>query len=236
MGLGVAVKNPRGKAHGSAPDAVREALRRAISSGELLPGCQLRQDELAERFGTSRIPVREALRQLEAEGFVTLLPNRGAVVSDLSIDEVVELLEIRVALECHALRLAIPAMAEIDLDEARNILRAYDKEPDPAQWGAFNWRFHKALYAPCSRPRLLMMIEANYGHVGRFTRTLVSRATGKERPQREHYQLLELCSGGEVEKAVRLMREHIVQTQKTLLSAQRHAVRDGYPDGPEDSR
>lgn len=215
-----------GGVHGSTPDAVREALRRAISAGELAPGIQLRQDELAEKFGTSRIPVREALRQLEAEGFVTFLPNRGAVVSDLSIDEVIELLEIRIALECHALRLAIPAMGDIDLDDAGAILRSYDEEPDPENWGAFNWRFHKSLYAPCNRPRLLAMIEANYGHVGRFTRALVSRATGKDRPQREHYQLLEFCRDGEIEKAVRLLREHIVQTQKTLRSAQRHAARN----------
>jgi len=87
---------------------VREALRLAISLGEFAPGFQLRQDELAARFGTSRIPVREALKQLEAQGFVTFLPDRGAIVSDLSIDEVVELLEIRIALECHALRLSIP--------------------------------------------------------------------------------------------------------------------------------
>ena len=226
MKSGDVAKQRSGGIHGSTPDAVREALRRAISAGEMAPGFQLRQDDLAERFGTSRIPVREALRQLEAEGFVTFLPNRGAVVSDLSIDEVIELLEIRIALECHALRLAIPAMGDIDLDDAREILRSYDKEPDPEKWGAFNWRFHKALYAPCNRPRLLAMIEANYGHVGRFTRALVSRATGKDRPQREHYQLLEFCRGGEVEKAVRLLREHIVQTQKTLRSAQRHASRN----------
>jgi DNA-binding GntR family transcriptional regulator len=210
---------------------VSEALRRAIGSGEFAPGFQLRQDELAERFGTSRIPVREALRQLEAEGFVTFLPNRGAVVSDLSIDEVVELLEIRIALECHALRLAIPAMGDVDLDDATKILRSYDNEPAPEKWGEFNWKFHQALYAPCHRPRLLAMIEANYGHVSRFTRALVSRATGKERPQREHYRLLELCRDGEIEKAVRLLREHIVQTQKTLRSAQRHALRDASPAG-----
>ncbi|HEX9213727.1 MAG TPA: GntR family transcriptional regulator [Bradyrhizobium sp.] len=226
MKSGEVAKQRSGGIHGSTPDAVREALRRAISAGEMAPGFQLRQDELAERFGTSRIPVREALRQLEAEGFVTFLPNRGAVVSDLSIDEVIELLEIRIALECHALRLAIPAMGDIDLDDAKEILRSYDEEPDPEKWGAFNWRFHKALYAPCNRPRLLAMIEANYGHVGRFTRALVSRATGKDRPQSEHYQLLEFCRGGEVEKAVRLLREHIVQTQKTLRSAQRLASRN----------
>ena len=112
MGPATVTANRGPGAHGSTPEFVREELRRAISQGEFAPGVQLRQDELAERFGTSRIPVREALRQLEAEGFVTLLPNRGAVVSDLSIDEVIELLEIRIALECHALRLAIPAEPE----------------------------------------------------------------------------------------------------------------------------
>jgi DNA-binding GntR family transcriptional regulator len=224
MGLRASAKNREARNHGSAPDAVRAALRRAISMGEFAPGEQLRQDELAERFGTSRIPVREALRQLEAEGFVTILPNRGAAVSDLSVDEVVELLEIRIALECHALRLAIPAMGQVDFDEAKKILRSYDAEPDPEKWGAFNWTFHELLYAPCNRPRLLAMVEANYGHVSRFTRALVSRATGKERPQREHYQLLELCRDGEIEKAVRLLRDHIVETQKTLKSAQRAAA------------
>ena len=145
MRSGVSAKSRGVGGHGSTPDAVREALRLAISLGEFAPGFQLRQDELAERFGTSRIPVREALKQLEAQGFVTFLANRGAVVSDLSIDEVVELLEIRIALECHALRLSIPAMGEMDLDDANKILRSYDKEPDPEKWGAFNWRFHETL-------------------------------------------------------------------------------------------
>ncbi|MCA6126115.1 GntR family transcriptional regulator [Bradyrhizobium sp. WSM 1704] len=230
MKPGTAIGNRAAGPHGSAPAAVRAALRAAISSGQFAPGAQLRQDELAARFGTSRIPVREALRQLEAEGFVTILPNRGAVVSDLSVDEVVELLEIRIALECHALRLAIPAMGEIDIDEATRILRAYDSEPDPAQWGAFSWRFHATLYAPCNRPRLLGMIETNYGHVSRFTRALVSQAPGKERPQREHYRLLELCRDGEAKKAVRLLREHIEEMQKTLRSAQRQAARDAGPE------
>ena len=102
----------------SAPNTVREGLRRAILAGEFAPGSQLRQDELAQRFGTSRIPVREALRQLEAEGLVSILPNRGATVSSLSLDEVLELMEIRIALECRALRMAIPNMVDTDLDFA----------------------------------------------------------------------------------------------------------------------
>jgi DNA-binding GntR family transcriptional regulator len=205
----------------SAPDAVRERLRAAIRSGELAPGLQLKQDELAERFGTSRIPVREALRQLEVEGYVTIHPNRGAVVAQLSLDEILELMEIRVALECHALRIAVPQMGDIDLETAESILRSYDAEPEPENWGAMNWAFHETLYAPCNRPKLLAMIEANYGHVNRFIRGMVSQTVGKERPQQEHHQILAACRKGDVDRAVRLLGEHIAHTQKSLMALTR---------------
>src|SRR6266480_5545786 len=79
----------------SAPDVVRDGLRKAIFDGDLVAGTQLRQDEIASRFGTSRIPVREALRQLESEGLVIFHPNRGAVVKGLSLEDVLEMLDIR---------------------------------------------------------------------------------------------------------------------------------------------
>jgi DNA-binding GntR family transcriptional regulator len=217
---------PRITAKTSAPDAVREKLRLVIISGELPPGMQLKQDELAERYGTSRIPVREALRQLEVEGYVVIHPNRGAVVADLSLDEILELLEVRIALETHALRIAVPQMGDIDLDTARAILRAYDAESDPEKWSEMNWTFHRTLYAPCNRPKLLAMIETNYGHVGRFTRGMVLPTVGKERSQREHYAILAACQKGDAGRAARLLGEHIAQTQKSLMAAARHRHRD----------
>lgn len=204
-----------------APGRVRDALRRELMSGAIAPGRPLRQDELAARYGTSRIPVREALRQLEAEGLVTFHANRGAVVTLLSLDEVLEMLDIRIALECRALRLAIPNMADEDFEAAAAILKSYDAEPSPERWGEANWQFHWTLYAPCNRPKLLAMIEGNYGHVNRFTRTQVSRATGKERPQREHYAILDFCRQGEVERAAGLLEAHILNTQKSLSAALR---------------
>lgn len=207
-----------------APDTVRDGLRKAILSGELAAGSLLRQDEIAERFGISRIPVREALRLLEAEGLVTLHPNRGAVVSALSLDEVLELLDIRIALECRALRIAIPNMVEVDFEAAENILAAYDAEPDASKWGGMNWNFHSALYAPANRPRLLAMIETNYGHVDRFTRLQVSLATGKDRPQGEHHEMLDLCRQGKVERAAKLLEDHILHTRKSLIAAVRRGA------------
>jgi DNA-binding GntR family transcriptional regulator len=207
----------------SAPDFVRDQLRQAIHEGKFRPGDQLRQEELADRFGISRIPVREALRQLEAEGLVTLHPNRGAVVATLSLQEVLEMLDIRIALECRAICLAVPNMIESDFDAATQILKSYDKEPMPQRWGEMNWRFHEALYAPCNRPKLLTMIEANYGHVSRFVRTQVSMASGKEKPQKDHNDILESCRAGDARKAASLLEQHIARTQKSLMAASRSA-------------
>ncbi|CUX48578.1 Transcriptional regulator GntR family [Agrobacterium deltaense Zutra 3/1] len=204
-----------------APEIVRDGVREDIFRGLLASGVQLRQDQLAEQYGTSRIPVREALRQLEAEGLVRIEPNRGAIVTSLSLNEVLEMLDIRIALECHALRLAIPNMAEEDLAHAESILEAYNDDPDPASWGSVNWRFHTTLYEPCQSPRLLQMIEANNGHVNRFVRVQVSLAAGKERPQQEHHALIDLCREGRVEEAVRLLKSHIEQTQKSVRASQR---------------
>jgi len=206
----------------SAPDVVRDGLRNAILNGALVQGTQLRQDQLAEQFGTSRIPVREALRQLESEGLVRIEPNRGAIVSSLSLADVLEMLDIRIALECYALRLAIPDMVEDDFELASQILQSYEGESDPDNWAQMNWRFHWTLYAPCQRPRLLSMIQANCEHVNRFVRTQVSRATGKERPQKEHYQLLDLCRQGKSDAATALLEAHIGQTKKSVQASQRH--------------
>ncbi|MQB27793.1 GntR family transcriptional regulator [Agrobacterium tumefaciens] len=208
----------------SAPELVRDGLREAILVGAIAEGAQLRQDQLAEQYGTSRIPVREALRQLEAEGLVKIEPNRGAVVVSLSIEDVLDMLDIRIALECYALRLAIPQMAEEDLQLSRAILEDYNREPDPERWGSMNWQFHSAIYAPCHRPRLLGAIEANYGHVNRYVRTQVSLAAGKERPRQEHELLLSYCQNGDVDRAAELLQTHIDQTKKSVQASRRHRI------------
>lgn len=210
---------------GSTADAVTEKLRAEISSGALGPGAALRQDELAERFGTSRIPVREALRALQAEGLVDYSANRGASVASMSLDDVLELLEVRIALEGHALRLAVPKMGEADIEAALRVLNDYDRAPDPADWAEMNWQFHSRLYAPCECRRLLQNIEANHGHFSRFTNQQVSTLTGKERPQRDHYGLVKLCAAGKTEAAVALLVEHIRHTQRTMMANARVSQR-----------
>lgn len=204
-----------------APELVHEGLREAIMRGEFESGTLLRQEALAERFGTSRIPVREALRRLEAEGLVSIHPNRGAVVTHLSLEDVLELMDIRIALECRALVLAIPNMTEEDIAAAEEDLQIYDREEDPKNWPRLNWKFHQAIYAACDRPRLIAMIEANIEQIGRFTSEQVSLTVGKRRPQEEHWNILDACKQGNAEKAAKLLQQHIQHTQKSLLAAAR---------------
>ena len=209
----------------SAPEMVRAGLRQAIFDGAFTAGEQLRQDDLAARFGTSRIPVREALRQLEAEGLVTLVANKGAVVTSLSLEEVLELQDIRIGLECRALKLAIPNMAVEDFEHLDDILRSYDGEALPVRWSERNESFHLALYDPCQRPRLLAMIRTTWRQIGRFSRTQGSLAAGKDRPMQGHRELLKACRARDVSRAVALLEEHILETQKSLVAAARRGDR-----------
>src|ERR1051326_30154 len=111
----------------SLTSAVADKLRDKIVRGEIHEGEQLRQDAIAREFQVSRIPVREALRQLEAEGLITIIPHRGAVVSSLSPADIEELFDMRAVLECEVLRLSIPNLQEKDFATAENVLKQYEE-------------------------------------------------------------------------------------------------------------
>ncbi|KRW96746.1 GntR family transcriptional regulator [Paracoccus sp. MKU1] len=195
-------------------EPIYDALKSAIMAGDLLPGEPLRQDEIARNHGVSKIPVREALLRLEVDGFVTFRKNKGATVRELTPHEILNLLDIRVALECKALELAIPHMVHSDFDKADRILAEYGESTDISTWSDLNVRFHQALYDPCDNPLLLQMIDDLRARIGPVTRLLVTETSGLERPHQEHRRILDACKAGEVEKAVDLMRQHIETTKK----------------------
>jgi DNA-binding GntR family transcriptional regulator len=166
--------------------------------------------ELSDQFGSSRIPVREALRQLQGEGLVTIVPHRGAVVSALSIEELQEICEIRIALESTALRLAIPQLDDESLARAEAILRTpASPEQVLEHWSPTNWLFHSTLYAPASRPRLLAMIKNLYDQIDRYLRIQDSLLDNETRDREEHWDLLNACRERDVELAVALLEQHI---------------------------
>lgn len=193
-----------------------DALRAHILSGELAPGRQIRQEVLAEQFGVSRVPVREALRQLEAEGLVHSELHRGAFVSSHSLDEVIEMLDIRIGLEVRALKLALPHFTDATFQEAEEILKQYDGSETPDAWRDLNLAFHLCLYRPSGRSKLVKMIEDVALGTHRFLRTFVSATVGRVGPQEEHHRLLTLCRTGDAERALQLLEAHIAHTQSAL--------------------
>ncbi|MBR8835132.1 MAG: GntR family transcriptional regulator [Stigonema ocellatum SAG 48.90 = DSM 106950] len=201
----------------STPDLIADALRSAILQGIFQEGQSLRQDEIATQFGVSRIPVREALRQLEGEGLVTLHLNRGAMVSILTTTEAQEICEIRSALETTAIQLAIPKLTESDLETASEILSAMNRASDAARLVQLNWEFHGTLYAIAERPRLMSMIKTLHINIDRYIRLQLAQMDNIERTQKEHYELLDACRQRDMTAAVRVLKRHIDQQGAELV-------------------
>ncbi|NIA71329.1 GntR family transcriptional regulator [Pelagibius litoralis] len=198
----------------SASQPIYEALRNDILSGKLSGGVPLRQDEIARNHGVSKMPVREALMKLEAEGYVLFRKNKGATVREISVTELLNLMDIRVALECKALEMAIPNQIQSDFDEIAKILGDYSQSCTTAHWSEMNQKFHYMLYEPCGNAQLLEMITDIQRRIGPVTRVVVTEASGFERPNKEHQDILQACKQGDVERGVALLQAHIITTKK----------------------
>lgn len=205
------------KLYKTTPSLIADALRQAILEGVIQGGQVLRQEELATSFGVSRMPIREALHQLEAEGWLTIYPHRGAVVTSLNASEAQELYEIRLDLEISALKKAFPNITPQDLQKAQNIVEQLDREQNIARWGELNRDFHAALYAPANRPRLLALIENLHVSVDRYMRVELTTLDYQARSQTEHRQLLEACRTGDLDQALKLLSTHIENAGKHLV-------------------
>lgn len=206
---------------------VTNDLRRRILSGEFQGGAQLRQDGLASDYDVSRIPVREALLNLEAEGLVEFIPHRGAFATELSVDTIRELFDLRVLLESYLLERAIPNMTEDSLTTAAHVLAEYDAALDSGSqidnWSEYNFAFHKALYAPASLPETMSMVTHLNTKSDRYIRMQLLYTKGIEKAEREHHALLDLCRERKAKEACELLRQHILDACEgiaTLLEQQ----------------
>lgn len=197
-------------------DGIRERiLDRTYAEGE-----QLRQDVLAADMGVSRIPVREALRQLEAEGLVTFNPHRGAVVSSLSIAEIEELFALRAKLEGDMLRRAVPLLTEDDLERAEEILDEYEAafgRGDVAAWGDLNWQLHSTLYAAARRPVTMGVVERLHLHTNRYARMQLALTHGESRAKDEHRAIVAAARKRAPGRASSLLSAHILGAGRSLV-------------------
>lgn len=198
--------------HKTVAAAVADSLKQQILNGELRPGVQLRQDALAEEFGISRIPIREALLQLEALNLVKIVPHRGAVVSGLSLEEVEDIFRLRVQLEPQLLVLSAPRLTDEDFHQLRAVLEAYGeslKSGEVQRWGELNRRFHFDLLRHADRPRALAIVSSLLQDCDRPTRLQLKASGEIARAQEEHTQILALCEAGAIDAAAHALRAHI---------------------------
>lgn len=207
-------------------EMVSATLRKAIIAGTLKSGEPIRQDHLAATFGVSRMPIREALRQLEAEGLVEFFPHRGTVVASIEPADIVETFEIRVLIEGHALRKVVPRMKTSTLDAAEEICEALDNETDMARWGELNRRFHMTLYGELEGSRLYSMIEAQYAPIDRVVRLLLSQLDYMETSQKEHRLILRHCREHDADAAVAVLRDHLTVSSSLLAETLDHRQGD----------
>ncbi len=223
--------------HRTLSAAIVEQLRRDILGGVYAAGAQLRQDALAASFQVSRIPVREALFQLEAEGLVLIEPHKGAIVSAFSLEEIDDVFDLRVLLEPRLLAQSAPLLQAADFAELALLDAEFNTaitQQDVAQWGQLNARFHLALYSRARLPRSLAIVTGLLQTSDRFTRLQMNRAPAMSRAESEHRKLLRLCQGGQVEQACTYLVAHIdkvrVDLRKLLKrQAQKTAQRTAQP-------
>jgi len=195
----------------TAQDAVLASLRADILTGDLAPGDQIVQESLAERYGVSRVPLREALKTLESEGQVIYHPHRGYFVAELSIADLLEVYRLRAILEAEAIRRAVPALADDDVDALADLLADVDEasaDGDVIAMTAANRRFHFAIFDAAGLPRLSRLLHQLWEATDAYRALYFQSAANRERVEAEHAAMVRALRARDAERLVRLHDEH----------------------------
>jgi DNA-binding GntR family transcriptional regulator len=217
----------------TASDYVSNEIRAWILEGTFDLGSRLDQQVLAERLGVSIIPVRESLRQLEAEGLVEILPRRGAFVANLSLPQISEINRIRERLEDLALRLASPHLEASHFQKAADLNRRMAMMPLEGQtlaWSEVNRQFHFMFYTPADSPLLLQMINTLWDRMLLYREVNAARADNRVHAVDEHNEILRNVMAGDIPSAARSVRKHIRRSARALAVSE-HAAADGQQPG-----
>ncbi|MBU1435911.1 MAG: GntR family transcriptional regulator [Gammaproteobacteria bacterium] len=198
---------------------VVEAIRSQILSGQIKAGEPLRQAALAEQLNVSRIPIREALLQLEAEGLVKFEPHKGATATEISPELIDELFELRALMEADLLARSIPLLTEDDFTRAAQTLEQLEtalQSPDHADvWSALNTEFHSCLYK-ANRPQSIEIVGNLNKNADRYIRMHLQFAGGIKKASSEHQRLLDLCRKGDIKGACHELTSHILHAKDEI--------------------
>jgi DNA-binding GntR family transcriptional regulator len=207
-------------------------IRQNILTGRYPPGQVLRQEDLAQHYEVSRVPLREAFSKLEAEGYLTLRPRRGYAVSSLNPEEISEIFDLRMLIESHAGQIATKNRTPADIAAIQEIVDAMDAL-DPAiedyhhRWCDLNRQFHERLIRPCNRPRLLRLSQQLRDAVEPYIRLKTSLTGFSAAPYSDHGEIVAAFVEGNAEMVAALSAAHCGRAASRLLRLIREA--DSFP-------
>ena len=207
--------------HGAAGARIAAELRQAILNGDYAPGARVRQEDLADRHGASRVPVREALRMLEAEGLVTLVANTGAWVSRVSLAECEEMYQIRERIEPLLLRYNIPLLGDEQIDDLERMALTMESSADVEAFLALDREFHLSCYAAAETSVLGDTVLRLWNRTQHYRRayTRLFRSEGDRSVHHEHHLLVSAIRRRDLDEAERVLAGHI---RRTRLELARH--------------
>jgi len=211
-----AERSQQGLAHG-----ICEQLQQLIYSGEIAPGERLNEAALALRMGTSRGPIREAIRMLTGIGLVLAVPNRGVFVRQISVREMLEIYELRALLLGFAAQQAAEHLSEADRREFEQLLDGMDaacEADDGQRYYQLNLRFHALLMAQCRNQRAQQAYEDHVKELHLYRRRYFDASINMRRSNKEHRQIFEAIAKGAADRANKLAQAHVLQGRQRLLS------------------
>ncbi len=216
------------------PDLIADSLREAILTGAFQDSEILSQVELARHFGVSRVPVREALRQIQAEGLISVEAHHRVRITGLTIERVNEIFDMRSILETHLLQRAFPHIDAARLKRLDEINNGMASLRDHRTWLQRNRDFHKALYEPSEAQMTMTLVEQLAARNERYLH-LWSAGRGVQRPseaQNEHHEIVVALRRRDLARACAVLKAHIEGTRR---SAERLFAERAELDGPRDS-
>ncbi|KWF93040.1 GntR family transcriptional regulator [Burkholderia diffusa] len=201
----------------STADAVAASLREMIINGELQAGERLVERDLAERFGISRIPMREAIQRLEREGLLDIFRNRGAVVRMLSASDVQEIYDMRTLLEGDAIYRSVKRLDDETLARAELVHRLLGESNVPRRQGELNREFHALLYSCCGNERQLKAIAELRSQVERYERLQATLLADTPSFQIEHEEILQACRDRNARGARAMTVAHLDSARRIVM-------------------
>lgn len=202
-------------------DVVFQTLRQAILKGELQPGERLMEIKLAETLGVSRTPIREAIRKLELEGLVVMIPRKGAAVANITEKDTKDVLEVRRTLEMFAVEVACDRITPEQISRLKDAAKAFEASKGSADLiriAETDMSFHEIIYEATQNDRLIQMLNNLRENMYRYRIEYLKDSNYYDSLVSEHKEILEAIETGDKEKARNCMRHHIDNQQFAVIS------------------